>query len=68
MSPFTPFDDWKEDGKLCPRTNACGRVGGPGYELLIVMDSEELIGNYNLFKTQAGVINTRDVIDARCFT
>eukprot|EP00969_Alexandrium_andersonii_P285998 12644142-Alexandrium_andersonii.AAC.1 len=55
MGPFPPFDNWRDGrGALRPRTNARGRVGGPGYELLIVMDSAQMMGKYRMVKTQAG--------------
>eukprot|EP00969_Alexandrium_andersonii_P170661 7544901-Alexandrium_andersonii.AAC.1 len=61
MSPFPPFDDWHDgQGKMAPRTHACGRVGDPGYDLLITMDSEGMLAKYSMYKTQAGVINTRE--------
>eukprot|EP00969_Alexandrium_andersonii_P099859 4405099-Alexandrium_andersonii.AAC.1 len=67
MSPFPPFDDWRDkQGKMHPRTNACGRVGGPGYDLLITMDSAAMLERYSMCKTQAGVVNTREVIEP-CF-
>eukprot|EP00969_Alexandrium_andersonii_P171304 7572665-Alexandrium_andersonii.AAC.1 len=48
MSPFPPFDDWRdENGKMAPRTHACGRVGDPGYDLLITMDSEGMLQKYS---------------------
>eukprot|EP00969_Alexandrium_andersonii_P168872 7463514-Alexandrium_andersonii.AAC.1 len=38
LSPFLPFDDRNDE-----RRKACGRVGAPSYDVLLVLDTAKVL-------------------------
>eukprot|EP00969_Alexandrium_andersonii_P059238 2609300-Alexandrium_andersonii.AAC.1 len=55
MSPFVPFDDRNDE-----RRKACGRVGNPDFDTLLVFDTEAVLGSASARKNVSGVLTTRD--------
>eukprot|EP00969_Alexandrium_andersonii_P180707 7986312-Alexandrium_andersonii.AAC.1 len=54
MSPFVPFDDRNDE-----RRKACGRVGNPDYDTLLVFDTAQVLGSATVRKNVSGVLTTR---------
>eukprot|EP00969_Alexandrium_andersonii_P262388 11600101-Alexandrium_andersonii.AAC.1 len=61
MSPFPPFDPVED------RVRASGRVGDPEYVALITLHTKSVLRDLQLYRTMAGALVTRDVIDPEYF-
>eukprot|EP00969_Alexandrium_andersonii_P155299 6865900-Alexandrium_andersonii.AAC.1 len=49
MSPFVPFDDRRDE-----RRKACGRVGDPDFDTLLVFDTKAVLGSATVRKNVSG--------------
>eukprot|EP00969_Alexandrium_andersonii_P245638 10855719-Alexandrium_andersonii.AAC.1 len=64
MSPFLPFDDRDDE-----RRKACGRVGGPTYDALLVFGAQQVLGTVTARKNASRVLATREHIPlAECLS
>eukprot|EP00969_Alexandrium_andersonii_P349888 15432078-Alexandrium_andersonii.AAC.1 len=54
MSPFVPFDDRDDE-----RRKACGRVGNPDFDTLLVFDTLQVLGGASVRKNVSGALTTR---------